>query len=352
MNNINKQLETILSKLSNISTFTSSAFLDAWWEDNADKAKIEDVIDISGATGVLQNDMVDSVNIVDESITYDKLNSEGLDWNVINSNPTGSDTSSDLHQTAPRVFTARGGGFIPLHNSVADVVKSLPIVDGTYYTMLGAGASGLQSDGIIVPIDMLYDNTNKVLRYQTLRFDFLLMIANEIGAGGATATTKIKLNLFSDYAGDGMIDDDFDSISLVLPLTSAYYDAGCSIKAKDISLGEDFQEYSYLWVAGEIDINQGDFITTNLEKWWANISSLDDSSVETVTNPVSNISICRLPNLNGNILLLPEISLTGTNIASGIASMHIFRQSYMLVNKKLENSGWAISKRYRYVSGV
>jgi len=82
MNNINKQLETILSKLSNISTFTSSAFLDAWWEDNADKAKIEDVIDVSGATGILQNNIVDTVNIVDESITYDKLNSEGLDWNM------------------------------------------------------------------------------------------------------------------------------------------------------------------------------------------------------------------------------------------------------------------------------
>jgi hypothetical protein len=239
------------------------------------------------------------------------------------------------------VFSARGSGFIPLYNSLATVTKASPSND-IYYTALGANPTGTYSDGILLPIDMLYDNTNKVLRYPTLRFD-LLFYLNLPASSGILNYIKLMFTEFADYSGRCIVDGDFSSKILAIDSASDYYTSGSSIQTKNVSFNT-VEHISHIFISGEINIDKDSFITSEMNYFMANLQSLDDNTINLFSYSSSEEN---RTNLHGNILLLPEFTINSTVAGSEIS---IIRQSYSLVNKKLDNDGWAISKRYSFTT--
>ncbi len=343
MNNINKQLEAILSRLGEMSAFTTTAFLDEWWIGNGDKAKIEDIIDLSGANGVLQNDVVDTDNVVDEAITFGKMNSgnlsPSLDWDEINITPVGS-SLSDPYQEASRIFTARGGSYIMGYNSSYNSTTMPQVsspVNNSWYNMLDGELNGITS--INVPIDLLYDLVNKIPRYPTLRFDILL---KKDLPNGSITEHKFKIDFsMGNYDRVGGYSH---GRTLLVASSNMYYSATYTLQLQSISANPSTVKIGYWWVSGELNLNVSSFLTSTITEYWANFNSVTfpDSSVETdITG--GQPSVDNLVSQYGSLRIVPKFSVFQD--VAGIRPIYVVRQQYMLVNKELNSNGWAVGER-------
>lgn len=356
MKNINKQLEEILAKVTEVTGVSSSGAMDDWWDALADKSLIEDVIDLTVSPAVLKNDTVDTANILAGAVSYPKMDGGAVNWVNVLTNPTGND-SGDTYADRSRIFTDRGSQFQTVVNTSTKVSVATP-VNGTFYNMIDGGAADNPNSLWVIPVDMLYDNTLKIPRYPTMRFE-LLIGTNFDELGGPPATddhlTEVDLKLLVMFLDRST----YTLQTRVLQLDSAdpYYDSSnvnsIILKEGKIHLYTSATGLNdYWWVAGEIDLNQigtatNHLMDTDLVDWWATYDSTNfpDSAVQAKVTYGANNGGAYL-NLGGCLGIIPDIALVSTDNYPTINTLDIYRQSVYLVNKYSSIDGWVVSERY------
>lgn len=358
MDKINKQLETLISKLTDITAVSSSGAMDDWWAVLSDKSKIEDVLDLSGATGVLQNNVVGTANILDNTVELDKLQGGAVNWANVRSNPTGSDIG-DTYIDDARVFNERGSSFYIIKNTSETVSKATP-ANGTFYNINDGGAADDPNNMWIIPIDMLYDTTARIPRFPTLRFELVL------GAGITNpdptfpdpnpyiGEIPIKLNVL--YMDRSAVPYTVTSHILQLDSSDDYYSGTSSsilLKTGDTHALDSASTNDFWWVAGEINMNQatatGNLLDNDLVNWWGNYNNTEfpDTTIQNSVTYGADTGGAYL-GLGGCIGIVPDIALsTPSATYPTVNSLNIYRQSVYLVNKYLDNDGWAVSERFK-----
>ena len=341
--NINKQLELIFNKLNEISTNTTSSGMDDWWNSNDDRSKISDIIDLEN--GGLKDGVVGSNNVADTAITFDKMSGGGLNWALVNSNPSGS-SDSETYKNEPRVFGARGESVIPLYNQVFPITCQNLTGDASADLITGVNLSeGGTQTYLPIYFDVVSDGTNKVFRYPTLRFDILFQINSNNSLKVDIFTFDFILHTFQ-RALDGT-EGTTSSKTLGVDSTSAYYSISHSINLKTMTMAGGSYGALY-WATGELNLNKDNFLT-NMRDNWATYNNVNYPDNLTLQSYVRDTLLLNRKYTNGVGLLQTKFDLIGDNLSASVATTKIQRLNMYLVDKQLNNNGWAISERKRII---
>jgi len=344
------QLERILVKLATIDALTASGAIEDWWNNSIYKDRIGDVIDLTVNPGVLKPDVVGASALADGSIIYDHLSLGVMNWSFVESNPTGS-ASTDTYKSYPRIFTARGAHYIPLYNK--GVKQAIVGTTGQYYNMVDGVAqiagfpltAALTGEGIPIPAEFIYDNTLRIPRYPTLRFD-LLVSGYELSGGGAFTLTSMNMLFILAY---------HDRAGVTLPIKTLYLDSGnkyynasWTIEPETITNADTDNDFCGYWLAGEFNLDQitggSRLLSDDMDNHLGtmNVSNFPDTSEQTMPLPSAGHPLLSTIGLFGTFMLFPIITI----VATGLDEIYVERQSYTLVNKVIGNNGWAVGERY------
>lgn len=341
MKNINQALESMLSQVNKLSVSDMDNALDNSWKGLSDKSKIEDIIELDKSNGVCKKDVVDTANIMDNGVTYSKLSDGGIDFSLVSNNPSGSSTT-DTYKENSRIFTTRGSRVINLINHRKEAVTGASTTSGDFYNMIDGNAVLNNYRGVSVPLDILYDETLRIPRFQTLRFDYLLNVRSTVGQTIQYIYVDLKLAYYKRS------DNSINIGSLLLPNTDTYYDATYTIKTKASFAFTTGTGGQYWWIAGELDLNQNNLLSSILEDFWGTytVDNFSDSSLVDVGE--YNRMKYSLLNSQGVIRIIPEMAVISSG-SSLVKEWSVLTQHYSVVNKVLDNEGWVVSERSYYI---
>lgn len=327
MSYTNLQLEKILSKLSTIDAVTASGAIEKWWDNSVYKSRILDVIDISGTTGVLKSNTVNASIIKDGVISFTHLYSP-IDWSKVATNPSGS-SSSDYWSSYLRSFVTRGSSYVMLYNNTESVSLGFPHAD-----FVSCVPSSKQ-EYIPVLNDLLYDESFKIPRYPTLRFEMILTISSS-GAGSLDKSfLNFTLNQFDRSTNS------VKTLLLQVDSGSPFYNSNYTAEITGSSWTED-DRTKLIGITGELNLNKDSFLSSVITEFPGkmNLTNYPLNQIVNLSDP--NISYKDL-HTYGFLSFKPTIKCSsGTNVTG----INIIRFSAVLVNKVIGNNGWIIVTAY------
>ena len=102
------------------------------------------------------------------------------------------------------------------------------------------------------------------------------------------------------------------------------------------------------WATGELNLNKDNFLT-NMRDNWATYNNVNYPDNLTSQSYVRDTLLLNKKYTNGVGLLQTKFDLIGKNLSASVATTKIQRLNMYLVDKQLNNNGWAISERKRII---